>query len=153
MKKLILALVMVLGAAAQAEDIALISRYNIGNYHTATYSFRKMTADVNLTRNNWDVLFEARADFNDFFEGDTVTDDRSSIYDLGPVCKDAISKISANEVGPSRANVIEGNCYLLIVRDSDGTATVLFKVKKHVKSLMVVLSDIIVLNKTVTNRQ
>ena len=106
MKKLFLALVMVLGAAAQAEDVMMISRYNYGSYETtATYSFRKMTHDVNLTRNNWDVLFEAREDFKDYFRANTVTDDQSSIYDLGPRCEGAVQKLTGNEPSMDNATV------------------------------------------------
>lgn len=153
MKKMILALALTLAASAQAEEVTMISRYNFGSYETtATYSFRKMTHDVGLTRNNWDILFEARGDFQDYFETNTVTDDRSTILDLGTQCDISAQALQGDQNQLGRANVVEGHCYLALVSDRDGSATVIFKVKKHVKSFAVVLSDINVLFKSVSGR-
>lgn len=157
MKKLILSLTLMFVAAgnAQAQDVMLMSRYGgVGSYETtATYSFRKMTHDVNLTRNNWDILLEAREDFKaDYFETETVTDDRSRIYDLGDNCDPFLINLSKAPPASSRANVVQGHCYLVIGQDSDGSVVATFKVKTHVKSLLTILSDVKVLSKTEIRR-
>ena len=67
-------------------SVELISRYApTGNYVTATYSFFYQTRDdVDLTKNGWDVLFEAREDFKeDFFNTEMVVGDLGLIADLG----------------------------------------------------------------------
>ena len=55
---------------------------------SATYSFRHKTRDdVSLTYNNWEILFEAREDFEqDVFKVDTIVGDYSYIYHLGQSC-------------------------------------------------------------------
>lgn len=149
MKKLILALALMFGAAAQAEDIVLVSRNGYGTYETtATYSFRKMTHDVNLTRNNWDILFEAREDLEDYFETNMVTDDRGRILDLGKNCQVEQNFIAKILNQSSRAKVVEGHCYVVVADDSDGTVLAQFKVAKHLKSVAVVLTDVSVFYQT-----
>ncbi|WP_413942699.1 hypothetical protein [Bdellovibrio sp. HCB-162] len=151
--------------AEAADSVELISRYNGGNYVTATYSFKYMTRDnVELTRNNWEILFEAREDFADHFRVNTVVDDFSFIFDLGEKsCKEINSKypdekatrplvwlaytdVDPYDLPPTReALVKENHCYLSYNNDSEGTVVTLFHVKSHVKSKSVVLDEIDVL--------
>lgn len=148
MKNLILVLALAFSASAQAEDVLMTSRYGYGTYETtATYSFRKMSHDVKLTRNNWDILFEAREDFADYFEVNTVTDDRSNIYDMGNICDPSL--VDLGKIGPSsRAEVVLGHCYLIDGRDSDGRVLATFRVTEHVKSVATRISEIKVLGKS-----
>ena len=161
------------GVAAQATastkgnpEVELISRYNGGDYITATYSFRYMTqGNLNVTRNNWEILFDPRSDFDDYFEVDTVVDDVSFIYDLGQKsCKDIKSAypddrtkrplvwLAYSDADPSRmtatdkALVKEGHCYLSYNNDEDGRVVTLFHVKKHNQHKSAVINEIEVLN-------
>lgn len=147
-------------------DVTLISRYTGGTYTTATYSFRHMSQDVNVTRNNMEILFEGREDFAaDFFETNTVVDDHSFIYDLGKrSCASIQSSVPGDrksrplvwlaysDADPSnlahanRASVNVGHCYLAYNNDEDGRVVTLFNVKAHVKSKSVTINEIEVLN-------
>lgn len=148
------------------DQVLMISRYGgLGSYETtATYSFRFMTHDVNLTRNNWDMIFEARADFQkDFFNANTVTDDNSFIFTLksgekgcakvDPCEVEKLLHLAATKVRKDtrdeydRADVKVGQCYLLVSQDSDGAINVSFEVKEHVKSATVNIGQIKVIPK------
>lgn len=148
-------------------EVELKSRYDdVGTYEeTATYSFRFMSHDVELTRNNWDLLFEARKDFgDDRFEVNTVTDDDSFIFDIKSAegkCESAdpceIAKnlqFAKDNSGQKNARagegrtvpVAKGHCYLVASQDRDGSINALFEVKDHVKSTSAVIHKIKVLN-------
>ncbi len=152
-------------AFSLSSDVTLVSRYTGGDYVSASYSFRHLSQDVELTRNNWEVLFEGREDFEDYFQVNTVVDDNSFIYDLGQKsCADikssypgdrksrplvwlAYSDASPSDLVPtSKAKVQVGHCYLTYNNDEDGRVVALFHVKSHEKSRTVTLDEIEVLN-------
>lgn len=153
----------------QDKEITLISRYTQGgNYNTATYSFKHMSQDINITRNNNEILFEARQYFDDYFDTNTVVDDASFIFDLGnKSCKDIKSRypedrksrplvwLGYSDASPgnvrsanSKANVNVGHCYLTYNNDEDGRVVTLFHVKDHIKNQSVTLDEIEVLDIT-----
>jgi len=147
------------------EPVELISRYTGGDYTTATYSFRHLTRDnVDLTRHNWEILFEAREDFEDFFTVTMVVDDNSFIYDLGnkscaslksdyPEARKTrpLTWLAYSEARPSgktaqsHAKVQLGHCYLTFNNDSEGRVIALFRVVAHEKSKRVKIDEIEVL--------
>ncbi len=150
---------------ASADDVTLVSRYTGGDYVSASYSFRYLSQDVKLSRNNWEVLFEARPDFEDFFQVNTVVDDNSFIYDLGErSCNDIKSSypedrkkrpmvwLAYSDASPSKrlptrsAKVQIGHCYLTYNNDEIGRVVSLFHVKAHNKSMSVTIDEIEVLN-------
>ena len=152
-------------ASIASNDVTLISRYTGGDYVSAGYSLRYLSQDVNLTRNNWEIFFEARQDFEDYFQVNTVVDDNSYIYDLGEKsCNDikssypedrkkrplvwlAYSEASPSDLAPTRtAKVQIGHCYLTYNNDEDGRVVSLFHVKSHEKSKSVTIDEIEVLN-------
>lgn len=147
------------------KSVKLISRYTGGDYVTAAYSFRYLTQDVSKTRNNWELLFEAREDFEDYFAVNTVVDDNSFIYDLGQKsCADiksaypedrqnrplvwlAYSDADPSNLEPTRqAKVQVGHCYLTYNNDEDGRVVSLFHVQAHEKSRTVTIDEIEVLD-------
>lgn len=148
------------------EPVELISRYTGGDYTTATYSFRHQTRDnVDLTRGNWEILFEARDSIEDFFKVNTVVDDNSFIYDLGNRSCAAIKSshpeirktrplvwLSASDAAPNnktpqtQVKVQVGHCYLTYNNDSDGRVVALFRVAHHEKSKRVLIDEIEVLD-------
>lgn len=152
--------------ASTSNPVTLISRYTGGDYITATYSFRHLTRDnVELTRNNWELLFEARADFEDHFAVNMVVDDNSFIYDLGKKsCADiksaypqdrknrplvwlAYSDADPSDLEPTReAKVQVGHCYLAYNNDEDGRVVSLFHVQAHEKNKSVTIDEIEVLD-------
>lgn len=149
------------------DEVVLESRYTIGNYTTATYSFMHTTRDdVSLTKNNWEILFEAPPYSVDYFSVDTVVGDNSFIYDLGKKsCKDiksiypeerekrplawlAYSDADPSKLNPSkRLGVNLGHCYLTYNNDENGRVIALFKVQEHKINEKVVLSEIEVLDR------
>ncbi|MCB0411746.1 MAG: hypothetical protein KDD22_04430 [Bdellovibrionales bacterium] len=152
--------------ATQVEPVTLESRYGNGNYETATYSFRYLTRDdLQPVRNNWELLFEGRSDFKDYFTVNMVVDDNSFIYDLGekscadisssnpkdrkdrPMAWLAYSDADPSELEPvSKVEVKVGHCYLTYNNDEDGRVIALFHVKDHVQSKSVTIDEIEVLN-------
>lgn len=151
--------------ASITSPVTLVSRYTGGDYGTATYSFRYLSQDVNQTHNNWELLFEGRADFEDYFAVNTVVDDNSFIYDLGQKsCADikssypsdrkdrplvwlAYSDADPSNLEPTReAKVQVGHCYLTYNNDEDGRVVSLFHVQSHEKSKTVTIDEIEVLN-------
>ena len=148
------------------QEVTLTSRYTGGDYITATYSFRHLTRDnVNKTFNNWELLFEAREDFADHFDVNTVVDDNSFIYDLGKRnCKDikssvpsdrksrpmvwlAYSDASPNDLEPTKSALVKkGHCYLTYNSDEDGRVIALFHVKDHKVNKSVTIDQIEVLD-------
>ena len=152
-------------SASTTNPVTLISRYTGGDYVTASYSFRYLTQDVAKTRNNWEILFEARADIEDYFAVNMVVDDNSFIYDLGQKsCADIKSSYPAerksrplvwlgySDADPSnlepakQAKVQIGHCYLTYNNDEDGRVVSLFHVQAHEKSKTVTIDEIEVLN-------
>ena len=146
-------------------DVKLTSRYTDGDYVSASFSFRYLSQDVQLTKNNWEILFEAREDFADYFQVNTVVDDNSYIYDLGEKsCNDIYSSYPAERMsrplvwlaysdadpsnlnGTRTAKVQVGHCYLTYNNDSDGRVVALFHVKSHEKNKTVMLNEIEVLD-------
>lgn len=147
------------------KEVTLISRYTGGTYETATYSFKHLSQDVELTRNNWEILFEAPEDLKDYFQVNMVVDDNSFIYDLGkrscldiqseypgdrkkrPLVWLAYSDADPSDLEPMQTvQVQEGHCYLTYNNDEDGRVVALFHVKSHVKSKTVTIDEIEVLN-------
>lgn len=154
------------GPPAIPSEVEMKSRYDgVGTYETtATYNFRFMTHDFEVTRNNWDVLFEARKDLrDDYFNVNTVTDDDSFIFELKPgegKCELADPCEIANHLryakensgqkdnrqGEHRqANVAKGRCYLISSQDRDGSILVTFEVKEHTKAISTIIHKIKVL--------
>lgn len=143
-----------------ASSVELIGRHTGGDYVTATYSFKHKTRDnVDLTKNNWEILFEARDDFKDYFETEMVVDDMSFIVDLGKIqCSDLETNDNKyknpylwlkNVLGynhafskSSRAIVNEGHCYFVASTDSDNRVFGLFYVEKHIEDKSVVLGQV-----------
>lgn len=155
-KTILASLLIFSGTQAFAQSpglVTLISRYIPGGSYeaTATYSFRAMTHDVEKTRNNWDLLLEAREDLKeDFFSVNTVTDDRSEIVDLtansSGDCR--LARSIYNNGKNDDIPVIEGHTYMINGNDRDGSVRVTFKVMKHVKGILTVLSNIQVLSQS-----
>jgi hypothetical protein len=154
------------GPPAIPSEVELKSRYDgVGDYETtATYSFRFMTHDMDITRNNWDLLFEARKDFKeDALEVNTVTDDDSFIWALESG-KNGCEKVDPCEIEKKRllakektgtstrgreassADVKNGQCYLVVSQDSDGSVTAMFEAKDHVKAISMKIHKIKVLD-------
>ena len=154
------------GPPSIPEEVEMKSRYDgVGDYEsTATYSFRFMTHDVEITRNNWDLLFEARKDFKqDHFSVNTVVDDESFIWALKSgetgcekvdPCEIEKQRLFAKE-NPSKskqnselakADVKNGQCYLVVSKDGDGEITALFEVKDPVKAISTKIHKIKVLD-------
>lgn len=146
------------------DRVQLKSRYDgHGDYEsTATYSFRFMTHDVKVSRNNWDILFEARSGLaKDYFTVNTVTDDDSFIYDLKVGCEkadpceifrnqlDAKSR-TGKESSPypdnhRRADLEKGHCYQVVSQDSDGSIAAMFEVSEHENGVSAVIDHIKIL--------
>jgi hypothetical protein len=148
-------------------EVEMKSRYDgVGTYETtATYNFRFMTHDVEITRNNWDVLFEARKDFrDDRFEVNTVTDDDSFIFEvksgegkceLADPCevashiryaKENSGQMDTRQGHHRNAIVAKGRCYLVSSQDRDGSILVAFEVKEHTKAISTVIHKIKVIS-------
>lgn len=145
-------------------SVELKSRYEgHGTYETtATYSFRKMTHDVEKTRNNWDILLEARSDMKeDLFRVNTVVDDQSFLFALksgAKGCHDADPCEIREKLNPAgepgkydNIPVVKGQCYLEVSEDRDGKIKVMFEVQEHEKSVSAVISNIQVLTDEVGN--
>jgi hypothetical protein len=148
------------------KEVTLTSRSTGGNYQTATYSFRHMSQDIQVTRNNMEILFEGRADYqNDYFQVSMVVDDNSFIYDLGAKSCADIKSTYPNDresrqivwlggsdasplknVGTKTAPVMVGHCYLAYNNDEDGRVVTLFHVEKAVKNHSVTINEIEVLD-------
>lgn len=149
------------------EAVTLTSRYTGGDYNTASYSFRKMSQDINVHGNNIDLLFEGRSDFEDYFTVNTVVDDVGFILDLGEKsCKDLKSGypearelsplvwLAYSQASPSRyaekssnALVLKNHCYLVYSNDSEGRIVALFHVRAHETSKQVIVDEIEILDK------
>jgi len=67
-------------ACASLHGEATLSSYHGDNYASSAFSFEYASQDAELTRNEFDVVYE-----DDIFVVNTVTDDRSTIVDLGNV--------------------------------------------------------------------
>ena len=128
-------------------EVELVSRYTGGTYVSATYSFWHSTRDrVDVVNNDWEILFEGREDFEDFFRVNIATDDRSHIVDLGESCGQAFERAIENRGGGSEtAPVVVGHCYVTYNQDRRGTIITVFRVVDHTKSERVVLDDIQIL--------
>ncbi len=154
------------GPPATPSEVEMKSRYDgVGTYETtATYNFRFMTHDFQVTRNNWDILFEARKDMrDDYFDVNTVTDDDSFIFELksgegkcelADPCEIANNLRYAKENSGQKntrqgehrnANVARGRCYLVSSQDRDGSIIVTFEVKEHTKAISTIIHKIKVL--------
>jgi hypothetical protein len=148
-------------------DATLTSRYTGGTFATASYSFKTSSQDIEITKNNMEVLFEAREDFKDFFSVSMAVDDISVIYDLGDTsCKEINSTkpqlrtkkplewLASSDANPANlfptliAEVKKGHCYLTVNKDDSGRVVALFHVADHNKSFSVRINEIEVLEKT-----
>jgi hypothetical protein len=83
----------------------------------------------------------------------TVTDDRSEIFDLSKSapssdCKDNRYQSKSSNDENDMIEVVEGHTYMIMGSDSDGSVRVTFKVLKHVKGLLAILSDVQVLSQS-----
>jgi hypothetical protein len=157
-----------------ANEVMLLSR-DIGGYNGATYSFRFLTHDEGVTRNNWEIMFEAgykyASESQDKFIVDTVVDDNSFIYDIGErSCANIYSSDSGDRIKrplvwlgysdakPSafaalkEAPVLQGHCYLTYNNDEDGRVVTLFHVRSREKNRSVTIDEIEVLDVTVKAR-
>ncbi len=153
------------GPLGKPEQVMLVSRYHGGTYISASYSFRFLNQDLQQANNNWEILFEARGDFEDYFQVNTVADDNSFIFDLGKkTCHDIVSRCPADrksrplvwlgysEANPSSltpattAKVQIGHCYLTYNNDENGRVVSLFHVSDHEKSKTVTINEIEVLD-------
>ncbi len=89
-------------------------------YVVATYSFEHATRDdVKLTHNDWDVLFGNGTDNLDIR---TVTDDASTIWDLGELDFDSVTVRSIEghlPEGGERAIAVESHVYVIHTLDSE----------------------------------
>lgn len=147
-------------------EVVLFSRYINDDYNAASYSFRKMSQDVKVHRNNVDVLFEAREDLEDRFHVNMVVDDVSFIFDLGNrSCKDIESAYpeyrqmrplvwlaysdattAMKQASQDTVKVNKNHCYLVYGNDEDGRVVTLFHVRAHEKSKKVIIDEIEVLD-------
>lgn len=172
LNKFIVTLTLALSSLANADvnmadkEVTLTSRYTGGTYTTAAYSFKFLSQNAEQTRNNWEILFEGRADFKqDFFQTNTVVDDNSFIYDLGkkscaeiqssypedrknrPLVWLAYSEASPSNLQPTKTAPVEvDHCYLTYNNDENGRVVTLFHVSAHVKSKSVTINEIEVLD-------
>lgn len=169
--KLAAVTLLTIASISHASEATLTSRYTGGDYTTATYSFRFMSQDINVTKNNVEILFEGRADFEkDYFVVNTVVDDNNLIYDLGEKsCADISSSYPAfrqsrplvwlgyseasplNKIGTKTAPVTVGHCYLAYNNDESGRVVTLFHVASAEKNKSVTINEIEVLNSLTSN--
>jgi len=98
-------------------------------YAASTYSFEHDTRDdAKKTGNDWDFAFNDSSD-GGTMRVRTVTDDRSEIWDLGPIDFDAALRGDFNPVEPSTyAAAIEGHLYALHTLDTESDYWILLKV-------------------------
>ncbi|AZZ38124.1 hypothetical protein CIK05_15385 [Bdellovibrio sp. qaytius] len=129
-------------------DVTLTSRYTGGDFSTASYSFKFLSHDLEITDNNMDLIFEAREDFKDFFSVNMSVDDNSLIYDLGEKSCATLSKAEtdASKLTPAiTAEIKKGHCYLTDNNDESGRVVTVFHVAEHKKSFSVKINEIKVL--------
>ena len=99
----------------------LLSRRKFRSYEQATFSFRhgvRDDADWKRTRNNWDLEF---GNGNDTLNVHMVTDDRSTITDLGEATWLALAK--RKQVAEGRGSSVTADykhVYLVRTQDSEG---------------------------------
>ena len=130
-------------------EVTLTSRYTGGNFSTASYSFKFSSQDINVTKNNMEILFEGREDSKDYFSVSMAVDDDSLIYDLGESSCKEIKTTNPSKLNPAiTAEVKMGHCYLTVNNDESGRTVTLFRVVEHNKSHSVRINEIEVLEKT-----
>lgn len=173
MKKLIAGLILfTLPLFANASETVTLTSRSVpgGQYLDATYSFiYKNKGDVELTRNNWDILYEAVAGGEDYFNVETVVDDFSFIWDLGQrSCEsiksqsnytkeeDPIGWLAYSEIDPSQMkehksqqSVKADHCYLIYDNDYDGRVIAMFRVLDHTPGKSVTIGEIFVFDRMV----
>lgn len=110
------------------------------DYEAATISFRHASVqDNDCIRNDWDLLFgNDNLRHEDWFTVNTVTDDVSSIVDLGPVATlDLTEPIKRADYATGaygdhdHVPVVSGHLYLVYNSDSMGSGFTLFRVTGH----------------------
>lgn len=154
--KFFFALVILVGSTVSAareikskeyvQKTTLVSRYTGGTFSTASFSFRHSSHDLELTKNNMEIIFEGREDSQDFFAVNLAVDDNSVIYDLGETsCKKVKASAAAKAIPATSVLVKQGHCYLTINKDNSGRIKTLFRVAKHTKSVSVKIDEIKVL--------
>ena len=100
------------------------------SYQEATFSFGHAVRDDprnRITRNDWDILFTKKSDLRVC----TVTDDRSTIVDLGDKQFDEIEKLPSLPPWTNRRTypkAIAGHVYLIHTLDSDSDYMSLIRV-------------------------
>ncbi|MEK6333848.1 MAG: hypothetical protein AABM67_02805 [Acidobacteriota bacterium] len=140
--------------SAQKNDapkyVSLLKRVQVGNndnYTRAAFSFKfglNGDAAVQVTRNNWDLLF-GNSPTPDAFDVTMVGDDRSRIKDLGQLKwtdKLEIPVLPAYE-RPTRepsVKAIVGDMYLVHTKDSKQDHYALFRVESLVPGKEVTIS-------------
>jgi len=140
--------------SAQKNDaprfVSLLKRVKVGdndNYTRAAFSFKyglNGDAGLQVTRNNWDVLF-GNSPTPDAFDVTMVTDDRSRIKDLGQLkWTDKFEIPTLPAYGqPTRepsVKAVVGDMYLVHTKDRDEDHYALFRVESLVPGKEVTIS-------------
>jgi hypothetical protein len=106
---------------AEKVQEVLLSRGRFNDYELCTFPFRHGTRDdpgSRLTRNNWDLQF---GNGGDVLHVCMVTDDESTITDLGESTWQALAKREAvKEDTSSRVHADHKHAYLVHTKDTDG---------------------------------
>ena len=128
------------GAVPATGTATLLARATYDDYQAATMSFEHATViDHGEVGNDWDLLFgNDQEDDLDLLTVNTVTDDRSSLCDLGPIRLDqvppvidldacALGAYGAHDDLPARL----GHLYLVRTRDGNTRQVAVFRVVAH----------------------
>ena len=120
------------------QKVTLLARATVegvDNYSRAAFSFKHGAngdAALNVTRNNWDILF-GNSPLPDAFDVSMVTDDRSRIKDLGVRnWSNAVVPVLKAYPEPTRepsVKAIVGHMYVVHVKDRDNDHYALLRVE------------------------
>ena len=114
----------------------LAARSKFNDYEKATFSFEfgKRDDPEGVVRNDWDLLFGSD---QDFFDVGIISEDRSCIYDLGPIAFEDVPEITEKIweecVETEEIEAILNHMYVVHNRDSNSDHFSLFKVVELVQ--------------------
>jgi len=110
----------------------LLNRKQFNDYEKATFSFYFGVRDdpgKRMVRNDWDLLYSHLGDGTDGFWVRMVSDDVSTITDLGKLTWTELGKIESIKDGKSeKASAVFEHMYLVHTRDTDADSHSLFRV-------------------------
>ena len=112
----------------------LLSRSKHNDYETATFSFEhgiRDDVDLRVSRNDWELQY---GNGGDWFDVRMITDDQSTIRDLGVFVSWSSLPTTTQDLGEDgqRAPVQPGHVYLVHTLDSDSDHTSVFRVAEFV---------------------